>query len=174
MADQPGEQGSGRRVTLGRLHGAFGVHGWVKVRSYTDPPEAILGYPVWRLQSPTGERELKPLDGHRHGEGLVARIEGIADRDAAALLGGHDIAVLRSEMPPPGPGQYYWDDLLGQQVETLDGTALGRLDHIVEGPANAVMVVIGERERWIPLVPQHLKQVDLATGRLVVDWDPDF
>lgn len=165
---------AGRRVTLGRIQGAFGVQGWIKLRSFTEPPEGILGYPVWRVQWPAGEREYRVLEGRRHGLGLVARLEGVADRDAAAALGSHEIAVLRSELPPPGPGQYYWEDLLGLEVANVCGAAFGRLDHIVETPANAVMVVMGERERWIPLVPRHLKQVDLEAGRLVVDWDPDF
>lgn len=175
MADQakaPG--GGGRRVTLGRLQGAFGVRGWVKLRSFTEPPEAILGYPVWRVQWSAGERLLKPLEGRRHGAGLVVQLEGVADRDAAAALGGRDVEVLRAEMPPPAPGQYYWEDLVGLAVETLAGTALGRLDHIVDAPANPVMVVAGGREHWIPLVPRHLKRVDLDAGCIVVDWDPDF
>ena len=179
MALGPGQgasPGSGpeRRVVLGRVHGPFGVRGWVKLRSYTDPPEAILEYDVWRLQLPGGERALKTLEGRRHGDGLVIRFEGIADRDAAELLGGHDVAVLRSEMPAPAPGEYYWEDLIGQDVEHVDGRPLGRLDHIVDAPANPVMVVMGERERWIPLVPQHLKTVDLDAGRIVVDWVPEF
>ena len=75
------------RVVLGRITGPFGVRGWVKVASYTDPPEQILGFPSWQVAMPAGDsRELRPLEGRRHGKGLVARIEGIADRDGAMAL----------------------------------------------------------------------------------------
>jgi 16S rRNA processing protein RimM len=170
----PGASGV-RLVTLGRITGPFGVQGWVKVRSYTEPPEAILRYPQWRVQTAhEGLRVLKPLEGRPHGTQVVARIEGIADRTAAESLGQCDVSVPRQELPPPGKGQYYWSDLEGLKVVNTAGTELGRVDHFVETPANAVMVVIGEREHWVPLVPQYLKRVDLDAGYLVVDWTPEL
>lgn len=96
------------------------------------------------------------------------------DREAAAGLARCDICVPRSELPPPGDGRYYRADLEGLEVVTTEGRVLGRLDHFVDTPANPVMVVVGERERWLPMVPRHLKEVDLEARRIVVDWDPDF
>ena len=104
----------------------------------------------------------------------MARLDGVNDRDAAAALSHCEVCVPREELPPAGPGQYYWADLVGLEVVTTQGEPLGRLDHIVETPGNPVMVVAGDRERWLPLVPRHLKSVDLEAGRIVVDWDPDF
>ena len=164
-----------RAVTLGTIAGPFGVRGWVKVKSYTEPREEILRYPEWRVKLPRGgRRTLKPLEGRRHGNLVVVRLEGVDDRDAAAGLTHCEVTVPRSELPPLGGGEFYWADLEGLEVVTVEGVALGRLDHFVETPANPVMVVVGERERWLPLVPQHLKKVDLEAGRIVVDWDPDF
>jgi 16S rRNA processing protein RimM len=164
-----------REVTLGRIVGVFGVKGWVKVKSYTEPAEGILDYGAWHLTGPGAARAtVRPLEGRRHGTLVVVRLEGVSDRDEAAALAHRDIAVSRADLPPPGPGQYYWTDLEGLEVVTTEGVVLGRVDHFVETPANPVMVVRGERERWLPLVPQYVKTVDLDAGRVVVDWDPEF
>jgi 16S rRNA processing protein RimM len=166
---------SGPGVVLGRVTGPFGVKGWVKLRSYTEPREGILGYREWHVLVPgAGSRKLMPVEGRRHGNLVVARLEGVEDRDAAAALANAEISVARAELPPAGEGQYYLTDLEGLEVVTTQGQVLGRLDHFVETRANPVMVIVGERERWLPLVPGCLKQVDLAAGRAVVDWDPDF
>lgn len=162
-------------VTLGRILGAFGVKGWVKVKSYTEPAEGILQYREWHVGVPHGDdRILRPLEGRRHGRLVVARLDGVDDRDGAAALAQCDVSVPRSELPPAGDHQYYWADLLGLEVVTTQGEPLGRVDHFVETPANPVMVVKGERERWLPLVPRHLKAVDLEARRVVVDWEADF
>jgi len=162
-------------VTLGRIAGPFGVKGWVKVKSYTEPQEGILRYREWHVDVPrAGRRVLRPLEGRPHGQVVVARLEGVDDRDAAAALSHCDVSVPRSALPPVADGQYYRADLIGLDVVTTDGHPLGRLDHFVETPANPVMVVMGDRERWLPLVPQHLRSVDLDARRIVVDWDPDF
>jgi 16S rRNA processing protein RimM len=165
----------GRAVTLGRIAGPFGVRGWVKVKSYTDPREGILRYRAWHVDVPrAGSKILEPLEGRLHGEFVVARLAGVEDRDAASSLAHCEITVPRADLPPPGEGRYYWTDLEGLEVVTTDGHLLGRLDHFVDTPANPVMVVVGERERWLPMVPRHLRQVDLERGRIVVDWDPEF
>jgi 16S rRNA processing protein RimM len=166
---------AGPVVVLGRLAGPFGVKGWVKVKSYTEPAEGILRYREWRVVVPgAGPRMLRPVEGRRHGDLVVARLDGVSDRNEAAALVHAEISVPRSELPPAGDRQYYLADLEGLDVVTTEGHMLGRLDHFVETRANPVMVVVGERERWLPLVPSCLKRVDLEAGRIVVDWDPDF
>ncbi len=167
--------GSEPRVTLGQIGSPFGVQGWVKVNSYTEPVDEILDFPAWHLRVRGGEfRVLRLAEGRRHGDGLVARLEGVTDRDEAARLTLCDITVPRGALPPLASGEHYRADLEGLEVVTTEGVVLGRLDHFVETPANAVMVVLGAREHWIPLVRPHLRSVDLAAGRVVVDWDPDF
>jgi 16S rRNA processing protein RimM len=162
-------------VVLGQFAGPFGVKGWVKVKSYTEPVEGILGYRDWHVSVPgAGPRTLRPIEGRRHGKLVVARLDGVDDRDAAAALVDCEISVPRGDLPPTGERQHYMADLEGLEVLTTDGHVLGRLDHFVETGANPVMVVMGERERWLPLVSHCLKGVDLAAGRIVVDWDPDF
>ena len=171
-----------RETVLGRVTSVFGVKGWVKVYSYTDPMDNLLDYKGWQLRFPDGRRQqVKLVEGKRHGPGLVARIVGIDDRDQARALCGAEIVVPTSSLPPLPEGEYYWHQLEGLRVETLDGQSLGEVDHLMETGSNDVLVVradaqsIDDRERLIPYLPgQVIKKVDLAAGRLVVDWDAEF
>ena len=163
------------RVVLGCITGPFGIRGWLKVASFTDPPEQILDYAVWRADQPGGlVRELRPAEGRRQGKGLAVRIEGIADRNGAEALGRLELWVERRELPALAAGEFYRADLIGFEVVNLAGQALGRVDHFLDLPANAVMVVMGERDRWVPVGGQQLFRVDAGKRRITVDWDPEF
>jgi 16S rRNA processing protein RimM len=160
---------------LGRITGPFGVRGWVKIASFTDPPEQILDFAQWRADLADGTRRaLKPAEGRRHGQGIVARIEGIDDRDAAIALAKPELWVERRELPALEEGALYRADLIGLEVVNLEGASLGRVDHFLDLPANPVMVVVGERERWLPLAKDRKLRVDLAGGKVTVDWDAAF
>ena len=165
-----------RHLLLGRIVGLFGVDGCVKVESYTEPRTRIFKYRPWLLRSAAGERELEGAKGRAQGKGIVASLPGVADRDAAAALVGTEIWIPRSALPKPKPGEYYWADLEGLDVVTIDGRPLGTVSHLFATGANDVLVVRdGDRERMIPFVPgQFVQAVDLDGRRLTVDWDPDF
>lgn len=164
-----------RLVPLGWVSGVFGVQGWVKVHSHTEPRERILEYGPWRLKEDDGDwREVAVLDGRRQGRTVVACLEGVEDRDQARALNGAEIAVPRDRLPPPGEGEYYWTDLEGLSVATLEGRELGRVEHLFRTGANDVMVVAGERERLIPFVlDTFVRDVDFEAGLIRVDWDPE-
>jgi 16S rRNA processing protein RimM len=168
--------GSDRLVTLGRISGLFGVRGWVKVYSDTRPRTGILEYTPWLLQRHGVWVEFPVAAGKPHGDGIIARLQGIADRDAAAALVGCPIAVRRDQLPQTtAAGEYYWTDLEGLRVVTEQGIELGRVAYLFETGANDVMVVQGERERLIPYVWEEVvRKVDLEQGVIRVDWDPDF
>lgn len=160
---------------VGRVSGLYGVRGWVKLYSHTRPMDNLLDYGELEADLGGERRALRLVEGRVHGGGLVGRFEGVDDRDAAAALVGAELAVGRDELPETGEGEYYWADLVGLEVVTGEGAALGRVDHLMETGANDVMVVAGDRERLIPFTPgRHVKEVDLDGGRIVVDWDPDF
>ncbi len=161
-------------VSIGRIDGLFGVQGWVKVYSYTRPREAILNYRPWLVASPEGWRELAVEQGRVQGKGIVAKLSGCDDRDQASGLIGTEIAMRAAQLSPLKPGEYYWTQFEGLKVENLEGQALGSVDHLIETGANDVMVVRGDRERWIPVTANVLRQVDLAAGLIQVDWDADF
>jgi 16S rRNA processing protein RimM len=114
--------------------------------------------------------------GRLQGKGLVVKLRGCDDRAEAAKLLGADIAVWRNQLADDlAPGQYYWADLEGLRVVTQSGVELGRLDHLFATGANDVMVVRGERERLVPYLPEQVvKEVDLRTGVMRVEWDPEF
>lgn len=164
-----------RHISAGKISGVFGIKGWVKVFSYTEPKENILAYSPWLVRKDNSVREFKVVQGKAQGKAIVAHLQGIDDRDAAAALQGAEIEILYSQLPQAGQGSYYWADLVGLKVVTMEGAALGVVDHLLETGANDVLVVIGERERLIPfLQPQTVTRVDLEAGLLVVDWDPEF
>ncbi len=175
MSDSP----PGDVVLIGRIAGLFGLEGWVKVYSYTRPREAILKYDSWRLK-PTGEterswREFTLAAGRLQGPGVVARFEGITNREAASQLVGADIAIARARLPKLRRSEYYWADLEGLRVLNLEGVELGIVNHLFDiAGANDVMVVVGERERLIPFTKQAIHEVDLERGIIRVDWDADF
>jgi 16S rRNA processing protein RimM len=158
-------------VELGRIGAPFGVQGWVKVRSFTDPPDELLRFRRWTLRLPEqGQVEHRLLEGRSQGRGLVARLEGIEDRTAAERLVGASVEVPRRELPPAGKRQFYRADLIGLAVKNLAGQPLGVVEYFVDTPTQAVMVVRGEREHWVPATPQHLRRVDLSGGAIEVDW----
>ena len=161
-------------VVLGRISGLFGVRGWVKVYSYTEPREAVLNYDRWLLSVKDGWQEAKVAEGQRHGKTVIVRIDGYDDRDEAASLIGTEIGVPRDEMPETGGDRYYWSDLEGLRVIHQDGTELGKVDHLLETGAHDVMVVKGEQERLIPFVMNKvIINVDIDEGRIDVDWGWD-
>jgi len=162
-------------VIVGKVFAVFGLRGWIKVYSYTSPPENILDFRPWYLLRDGCWQPSDLVAGQPHGKGLVACLEGCADRDQAAALVGSEIAVRRDQLPEPEQDEYYWTDLEGLQVRTLEGIDLGRLDHLFETGANDVMVVRGDRERLIPyLWGSVVRSVDLRAQLMVVDWDPEF
>ncbi|HET7570109.1 MAG TPA: ribosome maturation factor RimM [Gammaproteobacteria bacterium] len=166
---------AGQPVVLGRLSGLYGVRGAFKVFSYTDPREAICDYADWLVRRDDEWRPHRLIEGRRHGRTVVARLEGVENRDAAAALLGAEVGVLREALPTPAPGEYYWADLVGLDVVTTGGTSLGRVERLFDTGANDVMVVAGERERWLPfLADAVVRNVDFAAGVIEVDWDPEW
>jgi 16S rRNA processing protein RimM len=162
-------------LVMGRIAAPFGVRGWVHVTAFTEAPENLLEYLPWYLGRQQEWRETRPAEGKRHGKGLVVRLEGCVDRDAAAALSGTEIAICRKQLPDTQADEYYWNDLIGLQVVTTDGRALGHVDHLLETGANDVLVIRGDRERLVPYVRgEVIRSIDLQKGEIRVDWDPDF
>ena len=164
-----------RRILLGRVLGAFGVRGELKVHSFTDPEAALLRYQPWTLVHGGVERVIEGAKGRVTAKGVNATLPGVEDRDAAQALAGAEIWAPRSVLPKPKPGQYYWVDLEGLEVFNLEGVSLGRVSHLFDTGSNHVMVLGGERERLVPFVEgDFVKKVDFDAGRIDVDWDADF
>jgi 16S rRNA processing protein RimM len=161
-------------VVLGRISGLFGVRGWVKVFSYTEPREALLQYKGLLLGRNGEWQSIKVAEGQRHGKTVILHLEGFDDRDQAAALIGTEIGAMRSDLPEPEDGHYYWLDLIGLKVVHRDGTELGTIKDMLETGANDVMVVEGEQERLIPFIKGKIViNVDLNEKQVDVDWEWD-
>ena len=161
-------------IVLGRVSGLYGVQGWVKVFSYTEPREAILGYRDCLLGRDGEWHSARIVEGRRHGKTVIVRMDAVQDRDAAAEWIGADIAVQRSSLPDTLADEYYWADLEGLQVVRRDDRTLGTVAYMLATGAHDVMVVQGDKEILIPFVPgRTVLDVNLADGQIQVDWDWD-
>lgn len=168
------EQPGADAVILGRVSGLHGVKGWIKVYSYTDPREGILGYRRWWLNHDGDWQGTDVRQGKRHGKTVIASLDGIDDPETARELVGRDIAVPREVLPKPDDGRYYWRDLQGMAVRHRDGTELGTVAYVLETGAHDVLVVEGDSERLIPFVADEvILDVDLANRVISVDWEWD-
>jgi 16S rRNA processing protein RimM len=169
----PGDPGD--LVPVGRVVGAYGVLGWLRVVSDCDPPANLLSYSPWFVAGAGGCSARRVEDGRPHGKGVVARIEGCASREQAQAMAGATVAVRRGQLPPLPDREYYWVDLIGMRVVTQEGTDLGEVRGLLQTGANDVLVVQGERERLVPFVLDAVVlEVDPAGRRIRVDWDPTF
>ena len=171
------------KILLGRITGVFGLQGWVKVHSDTNPRENITNYKFWSLKQSDHWKQWKVIGGRPQGKTIVARLEGVTTPEEASALIGATIAVEREEMPVLGPGEYYWADLTGMKVKTIDGVEVGPVVRLFETGANDVVVVADERDEQessnrevlVPwLVPDVVTDIDMENRVITIDWDPDF
>jgi 16S rRNA processing protein RimM len=171
-------------VNVGRITAVFGIKGWVKVHSYTDPQENLFEYHPWFLKTAHGVKKIEIDEAKPHGDSFVAHIVGVDDRDLAMEYTAADIAIERNMLPELDTGEYYWSQLEGLDVYTQFSGArqrLGVVSKLFETGANDVLVVaadaesIDQRERLIPYVPeQFVISVDINVREIIVDWDPEF
>ena len=164
----------GETICIGHIIGAQGVKGWVKVFSDTSPRENILNYSPWQIK--TGDRiETVEVSGRLQGKNVVVKLAGVEDGEQAIEMVGSKIYILPEQLPKLDEGDYYWSDLIGLQVESLQAEPLGTIEMMMETGANDVMVLQGDRERLIPFVMDDVvRQIDLTNKRVVVDWKPDY
>jgi 16S rRNA processing protein RimM len=168
-------------TVLGQITSVYGIKGWVKIYSHTDTMDDILKYSPWLLKIQGQWKPYKVEAGKKHGKGLIAKLTGINDREAAQAFSGVEIGVTSDLLPALAEGEYYWSQLEKLTVLTLTGENLGRVSHLFETGSNDVLVVRGNaesydrRERLIPYLPdQVIKEINLETGTIRVDWDPEF
>ena len=168
MADQ-------KQIIVGKISGVFGVKGWIKVFSFTDPRENIFNYSPWLLKKGSDCKTVKLVDGKLQGKTVVAQLDGFTDRDQAQALLGWDVLITQDQLPETGAGEFYWSELIGLEVENLQGIRLGIIDSLLETGANDVLIIQGDRERAIPFIQgQTVIEINLNLGRMIVDWDSEF
>jgi 16S rRNA processing protein RimM len=181
------ERAATQKMAAGKITSAYGIKGWVKIHSYTEPPDSLFHYGHWLLEgnSPTHATTPIVFDQHKpHGKGFVAHIKDIDDRTTAETLCRRTILVDASNLPPLPEGEYYWRDLIGLRVishsDAENPIVLGVISDLMETGANDILVVspcadsVDQRERLLPYVDAYVLHIDLAAGQMLVDWDPDF
>ena len=159
---------------MGRLVGAFGVKGWVKVKPFGEDPAALGEFPAWFVRTAGGWTEVPLEDFELHSKGPVGKLAGCDGREAADALRGADIAVDRAALGEAEEGEIFQVDLVGLEVVDAGGRALGRVEGFFETGETSVMVVKGGRERMIPFVPDYVMAVDREAKRITVDWKADY
>lgn len=170
-----------KMITLGRISAAYGIKGWARVYSYTDPIDNILSYQPWHLRHTEGWQQIEVLDSRRQGKGIIARLASCETRDDVESFIGTEIAVPESRLAQLGDGDYYWSQLQGLAVINIDNQRFGVVHHLLETGANDVLVVHADdasmdgQERLIPyLVDKVVKSVDLEAGEMIIDWDASW
>jgi 16S rRNA processing protein RimM len=164
-------------ITLGKISGVFGVKGWIKVYSHTNPREGILDYSTWHLKQAGQWKAVKLKTGHKQGKTVVAKLIGVNDRNIAESMIGTEIAIKTVQLPRLNSNEYYWSDLAGLQVTDLSGEIFGVVDYVFATGANDVLVVKKSdgSECLIPFIGDEvIKSVDLDKKTVQVDWDPEF
>lgn len=163
-----------KTITVGKVGSSFGVHGWLKIHTYTEFGPTILEYQPWLIQRPNGQVEpLAQEDSKRHGDNILIKVKGINSPEAAKLLTNQLILIHRDQLPTLDENEYYWSDLIGLTVINHDGTVLGKVITLMETGANDVLVVKGDREHAIPYLPgKTVKHIDLEKQEMQVDWEP--
>ena len=177
-------------VEVGRVMGAWGIKGGIRVKPFAADPQALFASKRWFLRPPEGPRppgakatafpgSLRIVTAKQHGDGVVATAHGLADRDAAEALKGAAILVSRASFPTPDEGEFYWIDLIGLQVHNRVGADLGEVIGLIETGPHCVLRIqpadtqTEAEEVLIPFVDAYVDGVDLAARRIAVDWALD-
>lgn len=187
-------------VELGRVTGAYGIRGWIKVEPYTARSDTLLGAKTWWLARPSAAGDpgsaaapqaWRILTSRTQGSHVVARLQGLDVRESAEALRGQRVFVSRAAFPAADDDEYYWVDLIGCTVHGLDGESpvvLGTVIEVIDNGAHAVLHIglvdaAGEPKRdakgrqammMVPFVAAHVQSVDLAARRIDTDWPLDF
>ncbi len=167
-------------VVLGRIVDAYGLRGWLRIHPFGDDPESWGSMESWYLNRDSdaeeGWKSYPLLELKAHGDGYVARLGGVDDRTAAEALRGIYFGAPRESLPQGEEDEYYWDDLVGLEVQNGEGVSLGRVEELMQGVANDILRVKDGAgiERLLPFVDAVVKEVDVAAGRMLVEWGADW
>ncbi len=182
-------------IEVGRILDAWGVKGWIKVQAYSNDAQALFSSRRWFLQPPEENKPLmakpktalpqllKILAVRDHGEGIVANVQGVTDRNGAEALRGARIFVSRSTFPTADPNEYYWVDLIGLNVVNRQGETLGEVIGLIDTGPHSVLRIVPpglvapvkpDQEKLVPFVAAFVDDVDLEQRLITVDWGLDY
>ena len=159
-------------VIVGQVAGVFGIKGWLKIRSETEPLTNILHYSPWYLKIDQQWQRFELQTGQPHGKGLIVQLKGCLDRNQAEELVRAEIAVESEQLPKLAENEYYWSDLIGLTVQNKQGLTLGTISKMLPTGANDVLVIEGQGPQvLIPYVlDYYVFDIDLEQKTMLVDW----
>jgi 16S rRNA processing protein RimM len=168
-------------LVVGHITGAYGIQGWVKIKPYSADADALLHAKTWWLDKPDFH-DVEMMQVKPHSGEIVARLMGVAGRSAAEALKGASVQIARSHFPALADGEFYWVDLIGLEVENLQGERLGVVRDLMDNGAHPILRVSlppaaesgKEVEHLIPFVDQFVRTVDRQAGKITVDWGLDY
>jgi 16S rRNA processing protein RimM len=168
-------QGHGKtRVCVGQIGAPHGIHGEVRLRSFTAEPEAIAAYVP--LETEDGRRlrmeALRPAKNN-----FVARFAGIRDREAAAELVNAKLYAARERLPELTDDEFYHADLIGLAAVDRDGNAIGSVVAVHNFGAGDLLEIrprAGGNTAMVRFDEAHVPAVDVAGGRIIIDPPQDF
>lgn len=167
-------------VLVGHITGAYGLQGWVRIRPYSEDADALLHARTWWLDKPA-MRDVEVMQSRVHTDDVVAKLMGVADRDAAEALKGATVQIARSHFPALSDNEFYWVDLIGLEVENLQGRHLGSVHDMMDNGAHPILRVMPAtatedkpQEMLIPFVDQFVIMVDKTAKKITVDWELDY
>lgn len=179
-------------VLLGYVSGAYGLAGWIRIKPYATESDVLLTAKTWWLDKPDFH-DVDMLQAKMHGGDVVAQLMGVVNRDLAESLRGAAVHVSRARFPALPDNEYYWVDLIGLEVENIQGQALGRVTDMMDNGAHPILRVSSAHdlvandvestaqatedkptELLIPFVGHFVKTVDQSAKKIVVDWGLDY
>lgn len=154
----------------------------MRITPYSADADALLNARTWWLDKPEF-RDVEMRQAKLHSGDVVAQLMGVAGRDAAEALKGAAVQISRSYFPALADGEFYWVDLIGLEVENLQGQQLGLVQDMMDNGAHPILRVQplqsadpdkAAAEILIPFVDQFVKSVDQKARKITVDWGLDY
>lgn len=155
-------------ILVGRVAGAFGVRGEVRITSYTEEPTALLDYKTLLRES--GAPGLTLTAGRAAKGVVVARAKEVATREEAEALRGLKLYIPRAALPEPEEDEFYVADMVGLDVVTLEGDLLGQVKSVRDFGAGDLLEVQpqgGGESWWLPFTKEAVPEVQMDAGRIV-------
>jgi len=157
-------------VVMGQIIAPSGIQGAVKVRIYTELPDALLDYDMWWIGKDPNWQQVAVTEADLQGKFLIVRFKSHTERKTVEPFSGWEIGIPRNLLPQTDEDEFYWSDLIGLQVVNLQNETIGQVMELMETKAHDLLVV-GDQKELIPFVDHIVKSVDLQAGKIVVDWD---
>lgn len=152
----------------------YGVRGWLKLHSYTEPASNICHYRRWHLKRKRTWQPAEVTAIKSHANGFIAKLAHVETPEQAALLTNAMVGIPKEDLATLPEGEYYWSDLIGLEVINDDNTLLGVVDSLFETGSNDVMVVKkGAEQRLLPYHPSVIQSIDLKQACIRVSWHFD-